>query len=162
MSSVEHMSTVYVLTNTAQYAAGLCCMDISKLMFSWFSIKTPILFSEKLLSVQLKLSLYHCMGLFYLPWGHCKWLASSYISKYRQLPSKPKQPSEFSTWFTVFHWILQSIHAVSSWQSMVAKECSLLCGKAHNHFTLFSYYSSLFVHAVFLLTSSELYLSLSA
>lgn len=153
-------SAVCVLANTAQYAV---CMGTCILVFYWLSIRTSVLFSEKLLSVQVTPSLYYCMGLFHLPWGHCKWLTISYASKHWPLPFEPKQSSEFSTQFTAFHWILQSTHAVANWHSMVAKECAFLCGKAHNHFALFFfYYSSLFVHAVFLLTSSELYLSLAA
>lgn len=76
-------------------------------------------------------------------------VTTRYTSKHWPLPSMPKQSSEFSTWFTVFHWILQSTHAVSSCQSMVAKECSLLCGKAYNYFTLFSFIIAAYLFMLF-------------
>lgn len=48
-------------------------------------------------------------------------------------------------------------------QFIVAKECSSLCGKEYNHFSLFSFITAAYlVMLFFLLTSSELYLSLSA
>lgn len=53
----------------------------------------------------------------------------------------------------VFHLVcsfpLDLTHAVASWQSMVAKECSLICGIAHNHFALFSFITATYLFMLF-------------